>query len=240
MSVGTTKFTIVGLLSTTTVPGQEQVFVPLTSAQLLFAFPQQIDTIEGSFVNGADAPTVEAAIRKALGSGYQVGGVSSNSSLYAALGSAGAAFNIFGIFALITGGFIILNSFRTVVSERRHDVGMLRAIGAKRGTIVGMFLIESVFQGVLGTAIGLAVGYLTVFGSVVAFSAFAYLAKAWSPTRMSTYAYLNPLVAVLLGSAFLGEPFGPRILLGMAVILVGVALVQMPVRTDRKSAKGVG
>lgn len=73
---------------------------------------------------------------------------------------------------------------------------------------------------------GLAVGYLTVFGSVVAFSAFAYLAKVWSPARMGTYAYLNPLVAVLLGSAFLGEPFGPRVVLGMAVILLGVALVQ--------------
>jgi putative ABC transport system permease protein len=165
-SVGTTKFIVVGLLSNATVPGQEQVFVPLTSAQLLFAFPGKIDTIEGSFVKGADAPTVEATIRKTLGSGYQVGGVSSNSSLYAALGSAGAAFNIFGIFALITGGFIILNSFRTVVSERRHDVGMLRAIGAKRGTIVGMFLVESVFQGVLGTAIGLLVGYLMTLGLI--------------------------------------------------------------------------
>lgn len=72
----------------------------------------------------------------------------------------------------------------------------------------------------------LAVGYLTVFGSVVAFSAFAYLAKVWPPTRMGTYAYLNPLVAVLLGSAFLHEPFGPRLLAGMAVILASVAIVQ--------------
>ncbi|BDU70897.1 EamA family transporter [Mesoterricola silvestris] len=77
----------------------------------------------------------------------------------------------------------------------------------------------------------LAVGYLTVFGSVVAFSAFAYLAKVWPPTRMSTYAYLNPLVAVLLGSAFLLEPFGPRVVAGMAVILAGVALVQFQPRT---------
>jgi len=76
----------------------------------------------------------------------------------------------------------------------------------------------------------LAVGYLTVFGSVVAFSAFAYLAKVWPPTRMGTYAYLNPLVAVLLGSAFLREPFGPRVVAGMAVILAGVAVVQFQAR----------
>jgi drug/metabolite transporter (DMT)-like permease len=79
------------------------------------------------------------------------------------------------------------------------------------------------------------VGYLTIFGSVVAFSAFAYLAKVWPPTRMSTYAYLNPLVAVLLGSVFLKEPFGVRIVLGMAVILLSVALVQAPSRPPRET-----
>jgi len=78
----------------------------------------------------------------------------------------------------------------------------------------------------------LAVGYLTIFGSVVAFSAFAYLAKVWSPTRMSTYAYLNPLVAVMLGSVFLREPFGLRIVAGMGVILLSVALVQFGARSE--------
>jgi putative ABC transport system permease protein len=171
-SVGMTKFTVVGLLSIATVPGQEQVYVPLSSAQVLFAFPQKINTIEGSFVKGVDRPAVEAAIRKSLGSGYQVGGVSSNTTLLASLGTASAAFNIFGIFALITGGVIILNRFRTVVSERRHDVGMLRAIGATRGTIVGMFLVESVFQGILGTAIGLATGYVMALGFIAVVNPF--------------------------------------------------------------------
>jgi putative ABC transport system permease protein len=167
-SVGNTKFTIVGLLSSPTVPGQEQVFVPLASAQQLFAFPGKIDTIEGSFVAGADRATVEAAIQKALGPNYNVGGLSSNSSLLASLASAEAIFNLFGVFALATGAFIILNSFRTVVAERRHDVGMLRAIGATRRTIVGMFLFESFFQGVLGTAMGLAAGYLLALAGIAA------------------------------------------------------------------------
>ncbi|MFN8011535.1 MAG: EamA family transporter [Holophagaceae bacterium] len=68
--------------------------------------------------------------------------------------------------------------------------------------------------------------YLGVFGSLIAFSAYIYLAKAWSPAKMGTYAYLNPLVAVLLGSLFLAEPFNLRMVVGMAVILGGVALVQ--------------
>ncbi len=72
-----------------------------------------------------------------------------------------------------------------------------------------------------------AVAYLTLFGSLLAFSAYIYLAKAWPPAKMGTYAYLNPVVAVLLGSLILHEPFGPREILGMTVILAAVALVQL-------------
>lgn len=73
---------------------------------------------------------------------------------------------------------------------------------------------------------GLAVGYLTLLGSLLTFTAFGYLTRVWSPTKMSTYAFLNPLVAVLLGSVFLKEPFTLRAALGMTIILAGVALVQ--------------
>lgn len=72
-----------------------------------------------------------------------------------------------------------------------------------------------------------AIGYLALFGSLLAFSAYIYLAKAWPPAKMGTYAYLNPLVAVLLGSLILHEAFGPREILGMSVILAAVALVQL-------------
>jgi drug/metabolite transporter (DMT)-like permease len=73
----------------------------------------------------------------------------------------------------------------------------------------------------------LAALYLGVFGSLIAFSAYIYLAKVWSPAKMGTYAYLNPLVAVLLGSLFLAEPFNLRMVAGMLVILAGVAIVQL-------------
>ncbi len=71
-----------------------------------------------------------------------------------------------------------------------------------------------------------AVGYLAIFGSCLAYTAHSYLAKAWNPVRSGTYAYLNPVIAVVLGAALLGERFTPRMGLGMAVILAGVALVQ--------------
>lgn len=163
-SVGSTQFVIVGLLSTGTVPGEEQIFVPLASAQRVFAFGQRITAVEASFDDDANRERIEATAREALGNGYQVGGISSNSSLLAAMQVGVFAYNMFGVFALATAGFIILNSFRTVVAERRRDVGMLRAIGAKRGTIIGMFLMESVFQGVVGTGLGILAGWAMASG----------------------------------------------------------------------------
>jgi putative ABC transport system permease protein len=158
-SVGTQRFSVVGLLSTRSVPGQDEVFVPLTSAQRLFALPASINSIDIAYDKGADRATVEGAIKRALGGGYSFGGLGSGDQLLAALQIGEFAYNMFGVFALLAGGFIILNTFRTVVSERRHDIGMLRAVGATRGTVVGMFLIEATFQGILGTAAGIVLGY---------------------------------------------------------------------------------
>ncbi len=81
-------------------------------------------------------------------------------------------------------------------------------------------------RGVVTPKALLAVGYLAVFGSCIAYTAHIYLSKTWSPARAGTYAYLNPVIAVLLGAAFLGEAFNARMALGMAVVLAGVALVQ--------------
>jgi putative ABC transport system permease protein len=72
---------------------------------------------------------------------------------------------MFGVLALFMGGFIIFNTFRTVVAERRRDMGMLRALGAKHGTITGMILVEGLLQGLIGSGIGLVLGYL--FGAVI-------------------------------------------------------------------------
>lgn len=71
----------------------------------------------------------------------------------------------------------------------------------------------------------LAVGYLVVMGSLVGFSAFAYIAAHMSSSKVATYAYVNPVVAVLLGWAFLGEAVNARLLIGGATILGGLLLV---------------
>ncbi len=72
-----------------------------------------------------------------------------------------------------------------------------------------------------------ALAYLIVFGSLVGFSTYMWLLSVASPTAVGTYAYVNPVVAVLLGVVILGEAFPPRAFLAMIVIVGGVALVSL-------------
>ncbi|MGV8909766.1 MAG: ABC transporter permease [Propionicimonas sp.] len=165
---GTARFRVIGLLGTVTVPGQEQVYLTLPAAQQLFGLGSRITLVEAAFAPGADRASTELVVASALGPDYQVGGLSSESTLIASLQTATFAFNMFGLFALATAGFIIANSFRTVVAERRRDIGMLRAIGTRRRTVIGMFLVESLIQGVIGTALGLVAGWGLAAGLMAA------------------------------------------------------------------------
>lgn len=71
----------------------------------------------------------------------------------------------------------------------------------------------------------LSLAYLVAFGALIAFTAYVWLLKAASPVLVSTYAYVNPLVAVFLGWAVAGEPITRGTLTAAAVILAGVALI---------------
>jgi len=67
--------------------------------------------------------------------------------------------------------------------------------------------------------------YLIVAGSIVAFTAYVWLLYHTSPTKVGTYAYVNPVVAVILGAAIGGEAVGYRTILGALLILAGVAAI---------------
>jgi drug/metabolite transporter (DMT)-like permease len=71
----------------------------------------------------------------------------------------------------------------------------------------------------------LAVVYLVFFGSLLGFSAYVWLLKVTTPARASTYAFVNPVIAVLLGWAFAGEALTWRIALAGAVIVAAVCLI---------------
>lgn len=77
--------------------------------------------------------------------------------------------------------------------------------------------------------------YLVLFGSVVAFTAYSWLVEREGPSRALSFTYVNPLVAVLLGAAFLREPLTARIVLAAASIVVAVVLVITSTRTGEKA-----
>ncbi len=77
-----------------------------------------------------------------------------------------------------------------------------------------------------------AFGYLILFGSLIGFSTFVWLMKHSTPARVSTYAYVNPLVAVFLGWLILNEPISARTLVA-AVMVVGAVVIITTERSRR-------
>ena len=73
--------------------------------------------------------------------------------------------------------------------------------------------------------------YLTLIGSLVGFSAYAWLLKHFEPTLVATHTYVNPIVAVLLGWALAGEKLTGSILLSMGLAILAISLVNRGSRT---------
>jgi drug/metabolite transporter (DMT)-like permease len=117
-------------------------------------------------------------------------------------------------------------------SRRRASGENVLAIAATQMVFAGLFLA------ILATARGewralhftnrtlAAITYLTIAGSIVGFSAYGYALKHLPVSTVSLYAYINPVIAVILGSLVLREPFGARIAVACAVVLAGTALVR--------------
>ncbi|HYR09320.1 MAG TPA: drug/metabolite exporter YedA [Longimicrobium sp.] len=115
-------------------------------------------------------------------------------------------------------------------------------------------LLAGTLRGELGTldpsafttASVLAYFYLVIVGSLVGFSAYIWLLGVSTPARVSTYAYVNPVVAVLLGWAMLDEPLSGRVIAAAAIIVAAVAVITMGKRpqaaakAEAERTRGVG
>lgn len=121
-----------------------------------------------------------------------------------------------------------------VYSRRSHLSGhplLLSALSLLAGSLqlllVGTILGE--YRGFAFSVVSLrswiALGYLILFGSVVAFTAYNWLLEHYSPTLVATHTYINPVVAVLLGWLLAGEAVTPNVLLSAAMVIGAVMLV---------------
>jgi drug/metabolite transporter (DMT)-like permease len=125
--------------------------------------------------------------------------------------------------------------------SRRHPVGASPIMTAALQTVVAGVVLTT-----LGLSLGesarwswdlrdmLVLAYLIVFGSCIAFGAYIWLVHEVTPARLGTYAYVNPVVAVVLGWWFLGETLNPTQVLGTVIIIAGVVIVTIASR--RKAA----
>ena len=111
-------------------------------------------------------------------------------------------------------------------------------------SVIGATAVQMLFGGLImlvaGTLIGewgqvslhgrgvAALAYLTVVGSIGGFVSYIFALKYLPVSTVSIYAYINPLIAVILGAVVLGEPFGLRTVVSMAIVFAGVALVKQP------------
>lgn len=102
-------------------------------------------------------------------------------------------------------------------------LGGLLSLGA--GRLLGEW--AAVDGGAFGPVTAGALGYLMAFGSVVAFSLYTWLVTVWSPSRVTSYAFINPVVALFVGWALGGETVTLRTLAAAAIIIAGVALITL-------------
>jgi drug/metabolite transporter (DMT)-like permease len=131
-------------------------------------------------------------------------------------------------------------SFGSIYQRRAPRSGSLVLSTALQMLFGGVFLaVEAALFGewnavsvhaITAASLG-GFAYLVIFGSLIAYSAYLYTMQSASTALASTYAYVNPIVAVILGMLIFHERFTPLEALASAIILAGVALMMIPRRS---------
>jgi len=159
---GPRQFTVRGILK---AGGMAQAFggnlgiMDIYAAQKVFGRGRRFDRIDIGLREGVSLNQGTAAIESALGTGFTVEPPSGRGRQFESILSLYAtAMKISSLFALFISIFIIYNSFSIAVTQRRSEIGILRALGATRGQIRTLFLGESAVAGLVGSAAGIALG----------------------------------------------------------------------------------
>lgn len=160
-----------------------------------------------------------------VGVALLVGGGLNHGNAVSTMTFAGAGLVLFSALAWASGS--VYSSRNPIKATTSVAAGMQMLAG---GSLLFMFglvtgdLKRLNFAGMSWLSLG-AFGYLLVFGSLVAFTAYSWLLRHVTPARAATYAYVNPVVAVLLGWLLASEPLTLRMLVAAAVIICSVVLI---------------
>jgi putative ABC transport system permease protein len=146
--------------------GGNLAIMDVYAAQRVFGRGRKFDRIDIGVAEGVTVDRCRAALEKALGTGFEVETPASRGKQFdSVLRLYSVTMSITSLFALFIGMFIIYNSFAIAVTQRRAEIGILRALGATRRQVRGLFLVESGVFGVVGSTAGLGFGYLLARGT---------------------------------------------------------------------------
>lgn len=152
-----------------------------------------------------------------------------------------AAVNPLGALLLIlaclswAGGSVYSKTLKPTGSVVTH-IGIEMLAGGAALTLLGLIMGEASRFRLTATGVG-AMAYLIVFGSLIGYSAYIYLLQKWPAAKAGTYAYINPVIAVLLGALILDEKLTLSVAGATVVILLGVLLVQTSRMSEAKAAE---
>jgi putative ABC transport system permease protein len=161
---GDKPFTVRGVMKSsglTSAFGGNLAIMDIYAAQKMFGRGRKFDRIDLALRPGRTIAEAQQELSAMLGPGYQVEPPSGRGQQFEAMLAAYSMMvGISSLFALFIGMFIIYNAFAIAVTQRRSEIGILRALGATRGQIRRLFLGESAVTGLVGSLGGLAFGVL--------------------------------------------------------------------------------
>ncbi|MGE4559979.1 MAG: ABC transporter permease, partial [Desulfobulbus sp.] len=160
---GLKTFKVRGLLNPegpARVAGGDIAIMDYYAAQVAFGKQGRLDRIDVSLLPGQDFDTMKARIEKALPAGYDVDTPAGRTrQVEILLSRFRTSLGLVGCMALFVGMYLIYNTVSISVVQRRREIGILRALGAGRGQIAGLFLVETLALSTLASLLGVALGF---------------------------------------------------------------------------------
>jgi putative ABC transport system permease protein len=170
-------FTIRGIMKSAGLAsafGGNLAVMDVYAAQLAFGRGRTFDRIDLAVKRGMDVAEVQRKLSALLGPGFEIQPPASRGrQAETMLQGYGVMVSISSLFALFIGVFIIYQSFAIAVTQRRFEIGLLRALGATRRQVQRLFFIESGVLGLAGAAAGILLGVLIARATASAMSGLA-------------------------------------------------------------------
>ena len=209
---GRRRFTVRGLMQSgglASAYGGALAVMDVYAAQHVFGRGRTFDRIDLAIAEGFNVEGVQRELEKQLGPGFEVETPQSRGRYLESVAAAlQFSVNLTSAFALLIGIFIIYNAFSIAVTQRRAEIGVLRALGATRGKVLALFLGEGLLTGAIGSALGLVFGRLLARGVAAVMSMLVVeiygtnqaIEEVVSEPRLMALAFSMGLIASVLGA----------------------------------------